>query len=66
VLAETEERIDSRTRRARSVLDDLGVEVKSVPRGVGGPFVPMKAPQTGASNFDRQLYRINIARAQLD
>ena len=66
VLAETEERIDSRTRHVRSVLDDLGVEVKSVPRGVGGPFVPMKAPQTGAGNFDRQLYRINIARAQLD
>ena len=66
VLAETEERIDSRTRRVRSVLDDLGVEVKSVPRGVGGPFVPLKTPQAGASNFDRQLYRINIARAQLD
>ena len=66
VLAETEERIDSRTQHVRSVLDDLGVEVKSGPRGVGGPFVPMKAPQAGASNFDRQLYRINIARAQLD
>ena len=66
VLAETEERIDSRTRHVRSVLDDLGVDVKSAPRGVGGPFVPLKAPQAGASNFDRQLYRINIARAQLD
>ena len=66
VLAETEERIDSRTRHVRSVLDDLGVDVKAAPRGVGGPFVPLKAPQAGASNFDRQLYRINIARAQLD
>ena len=66
VLAETEERIDSRTRHVRSVLDDLGVDVKSAPRGVGGPFVPLKAPQAGASNFDRQLYRTNIARAQLD
>ena len=66
VLAETEERIDSRTRHVRSVLDDLGVDVKSAPRGVGGPFVPLKAPQAGASNFDRQFYRINIARAQLD
>jgi murein DD-endopeptidase MepM/ murein hydrolase activator NlpD len=65
-LADTEERIDSRTRRVRSVLDDLGVDVKSTPRGVGGPFVPLKAPQAGASNFDRQLYRINVARAQLD
>jgi len=66
VLAETEERIDSRTQHVRSVLDDLGVDVKSAPRGVGGPFVPLKTPQAGASNFDRQLYRINIARAQLD
>jgi len=66
VLTETEERIDSTTRRVRSVLDDLGVDVKSAPRGVGGPFVPLKPPQAGASNFDRQLYRINVARAQLD
>jgi murein DD-endopeptidase MepM/ murein hydrolase activator NlpD len=66
VLADTEERIDSTTRRVRNVLDDLGVDVKSTPRAVGGPFVPLKAPQSGASNFDRQLYRINVARAQLD
>ncbi len=32
----------------------------------GGPFVPMKAPQSGASAFERQLYRINFARAQVD
>ncbi len=66
LLAQTEERIDSTTRRVRSVLDDLGVDVKSAPGGVGGPFVPLKSPQTGASNFERQLYRVNVARAQLD
>ena len=34
--------------------------------GVGGPFVPLKAPTASASAFDRQLYRINLARAQID
>ena len=29
----------------------------------GGPFVPIKPPQAGASAFERQLYRIN-ARAR--
>jgi murein DD-endopeptidase MepM/ murein hydrolase activator NlpD len=66
LVAETEERIDSTTRRMRSVLDDLGVDAKSAPHGVGGPFVPLKPPQAGASKFDRQLYRLSIARAQLD
>jgi murein DD-endopeptidase MepM/ murein hydrolase activator NlpD len=65
VLAQTEERIDSTTRRVRSVLDDLDVDAKPPLRGVGGPFVPLKVPQAGASGFDRQLYRINVARAQL-
>jgi murein DD-endopeptidase MepM/ murein hydrolase activator NlpD len=32
----------------------------------GGPFVPMKAPRAGASAFDRQIYRINVARAHID
>jgi murein DD-endopeptidase MepM/ murein hydrolase activator NlpD len=50
----------------RNVLDDLGVDVKSAPRGIGGPFVPLKAPSSGASAFDRQLYRINVARAEVD
>jgi murein DD-endopeptidase MepM/ murein hydrolase activator NlpD len=66
ILAQAEERIDSTTRRVRSVLDDLGVEAKPALRGVGGPFVPLKPPPAGASGFDRQLYRINVARAQLD
>ncbi len=66
VLAETEQTIDSKARRMRSVLDDLGVDVRSSPRGVGGPFVPLKPVPASASAFDRQLYRINVARAQLD
>jgi murein DD-endopeptidase MepM/ murein hydrolase activator NlpD len=52
----------------RGVLADLGVEPgRSRGEGpVGGPFVPVKPPPAGASAFDRQLYRINVARAQID
>jgi murein DD-endopeptidase MepM/ murein hydrolase activator NlpD len=66
VLAHAEEKIDGQTRRLRSVFDDLGVDVKSSARGVGGPFVPLKPPPASASTFDRQLYRVSVARAQLD
>jgi len=67
-LSNLEERIDTRARRMRSVLADLGVDpVKSRDGGpVGGPFVPIKPPQAGASSFERQLYRVNVARAQID
>ena len=51
-----------------SVLVDLGVDGAraSAEGATGGPFVPIKAPQAGASAFERQLYRINVARAQID
>jgi murein DD-endopeptidase MepM/ murein hydrolase activator NlpD len=67
-LTDLEEQVDSKARRIRSVLSDLGVDVDSKPAksGIGGPFVPLKAPQSGASAFERQLYRINFARAQVD
>jgi murein DD-endopeptidase MepM/ murein hydrolase activator NlpD len=61
------EQVDGKVRRMRGVLDDLGVTVaKARPRGVGGPFVPLKPPGAGASDFDRQLYRVNLARADVD
>jgi murein DD-endopeptidase MepM/ murein hydrolase activator NlpD len=67
VLADMEERYDSKARGMRSVLGDLGVSLLRVPRGaVGGPYVPLKAPRANASNFDHQLYRINVARAEVD
>jgi murein DD-endopeptidase MepM/ murein hydrolase activator NlpD len=63
-----EEQYDQRARRMRGVLTDLGVDVgKPTPpnlRGVGGPFVSVKA--NAASPFERQLYRIGLARAQID
>lgn len=68
VLTDLEEQVDTKARRMRSVLADLGVAIGKAPAqsGVGGPFIPVKPPQSGASAFDRQLYRIHAARAQVN
>ncbi|MGC1693728.1 MAG: M23 family metallopeptidase [Pseudolabrys sp.] len=68
VLTDLEEHADTKARRMRSVLSDLGVDPAKAPAraGVGGPFVPLKPPRSGASAFDRQLYRINVARAEIN
>ncbi len=67
-LTDMEERIDTKARQIKSVLSDLGVETGPAPKGggVGGPYVPFKAPASGASAFERQMYRINVARAQVN
>jgi len=67
-LTDLEERIDTKARNMRSVLADLGVDGARTPveASIGGPFVPVRPPQAGASAFERQLYRINVARAQID
>jgi murein DD-endopeptidase MepM/ murein hydrolase activator NlpD len=62
--------IESRVRRLRGVISDLGLDMAqleaAVPRtAMGGPFVPIKL-SANASPFDRQLYRINVSRAQMD
>jgi murein DD-endopeptidase MepM/ murein hydrolase activator NlpD len=71
-LATLEERFDSRAKRIRGVLTDLGVDVSKAlqPQGfqlasVGGPFVPLKLPPD-ATAFDRQLYRIHMTRSQME
>jgi murein DD-endopeptidase MepM/ murein hydrolase activator NlpD len=64
-LTDLEERVDTRVRRIRSVLADLGVDSNASAAAAGGPFVPVKPPQSGASAFERQLYRINVARTQI-
>ncbi|MGE0564211.1 MAG: peptidoglycan DD-metalloendopeptidase family protein [Pseudolabrys sp.] len=66
-LTAMEEGIQTKTRRIRSVLADLGLAKADVrDRGdvtgaVGGPFIPVGA----AMNFDRQMQRIQAARAEL-
>ena len=71
-LAALEERFDSRAKRIRGVLADLGVDVSKAaqPQGfqlasVGGPFVPLKLPPD-ATGFDRQLYRVHMTRSQAE
>jgi murein DD-endopeptidase MepM/ murein hydrolase activator NlpD len=69
-LSSVEDGMESRVRRMRSVFTDLGLDMAELEaatptRAVGGPFVPIKlAPDAGA--FERQLYRINITRAQVE
>jgi murein DD-endopeptidase MepM/ murein hydrolase activator NlpD len=68
-LNSLEESYDSKTRRIRGVLTELGVDVgKAAPAdnagGVGGPFVPARLPKD-ALGFDRQLHRIAIARGHI-
>lgn len=67
VLADAEQRVEGAASRMRTVLNELGVDVNKTPmRGVGGPLVALKPPQANASEFERQLYRISLAKAQAD
>ena len=65
-----EERFDSKAKRIRGVLADLGMDGKKAPAGVqvasvGGPFVPLTL-RKDAGGFERQLYRIYVARANVE
>jgi murein DD-endopeptidase MepM/ murein hydrolase activator NlpD len=66
-LTDMEEQADTKARRIGSVLADLGVNVGKLPpaAGVGGPYIPLKIPK-GHGAFERQLHRINVARAQIN
>src|SRR5579859_4394756 len=68
-LSSYEDGMESRVRRMRGVVTDLGLNMAQLeattPRvPMGGPFIPVKLP-ANASTFDRELYRINITRAQV-
>lgn len=69
-LNAAEDSMELRVRRMRGVISDLGLDLAQLeaatPRApMGGPFVPVKlGPDAGA--FERQLYRINLTRAQVD
>ncbi len=62
-----EENFDSKARKMRSVLADLGLDAGKAPppSQTGGPFVPVNIPADAAS-FERQVYRINVARAHVE
>ena len=69
-LDAAEDSMESRVRRMKGVISDLGLDMaqleSAVPRApMGGPFVPVKLP-ANAGIFERQLYRINITRAQVE
>ena len=76
-LGAIEESYDSRARRMRGVLADLGIDPgkppsspppdakQTAPAGTGGPYVAATM-RAEAVSFDRQLYRINLARAHVD
>ncbi|HEX7790907.1 MAG TPA: M23 family metallopeptidase [Afipia sp.] len=70
-LSAAEESYDSRMRRMRGVISDLGLDMAQLeaatPKGgMGGPFVPVAKPSSDAGTFERQLYRISLTRAQVD
>ncbi len=70
VLGSVEESMDSRVRRMRGVFTDLGLDAAQLdaatPRGgMGGPYVPVKL-RADAGAFERQLYHVNVTRAQVD
>ena len=65
-----EENYEAKTRRIRGVLADLGVDanklaIKGGSGATGGPFVPARLP-SDANPFERQIYRVNLARSQVD
>ena len=69
-LSSVEDSMESRMRRMRGVFSDLGLDMAQLeaatPRsGMGGPFIPVKLA-ADAGPFERQLYRINVSRAQVD
>jgi murein DD-endopeptidase MepM/ murein hydrolase activator NlpD len=67
-LNSLEEVYESKSRRIRGVLADLGVDDKKTgapPPAIGGPYVPVTL-RKDAGAFERQLYRVNLARAHFD
>jgi murein DD-endopeptidase MepM/ murein hydrolase activator NlpD len=69
LLTSLEDTYHSKAQRMRRVLTDLGVDTKKIapaPKtGTGGPFVAA-LPPFNATTFDRQLYSVKIARAEIE
>jgi murein DD-endopeptidase MepM/ murein hydrolase activator NlpD len=65
-LASLEETYDAKARRMRAVLTEVGIDTgKHVEPATGGPFVSYRL-SANASTFEKQVYRINLARAQVE
>jgi murein DD-endopeptidase MepM/ murein hydrolase activator NlpD len=68
-LNSVEESYDTKAKRIRGVLGELGLDPAKLPApaqpNVGGPFVPFKL-KPDAGPFERQLHRITLARSQVD
>lgn len=62
-----EESYDTKAKRIRGVLVDLGLDPGKAPAqsGVGGPYIPATV-SANAGAFERQLFRIKIARTHID
>jgi len=62
-----EQDYDSKVKRMRGVLADLGLSAaaRSATEATGGPFVPYRLA-SAASPFERQAHHIAIVRAQAD
>ena len=63
-----EERYDSKAKRMRSVMADLGMDGKKIgapATGIGGPYVPLTL-RKDAGVFERQLYRVQVSRADVE
>jgi murein DD-endopeptidase MepM/ murein hydrolase activator NlpD len=70
VLASAEGSAEARLQKMRGLFTDLGLNAAhmeaSTPRsGVGGPYIPVKLA-ANAGPFERQVYRVNLTRAQSD
>ena len=68
-LASMEETYEAKARRIRGVLADLGLDAARIGArdnsAVGGPLVPARLPAY-AGNFEQHVYRVGMARAQVD
>src|SRR5262249_20086997 len=65
-LASLEDSYESKARRMRAVLADVGLDdAKHASPAAGGPFVSSR-PSPSAGPFEKQVYRINVARAQAE
>jgi murein DD-endopeptidase MepM/ murein hydrolase activator NlpD len=63
VLAQLQDRYESKARKMRSVLSELGLKLDvTPPAAVGGPFVPVKLPVAGQS-FERAVTAVSVVRA---